>query len=472
MEHEFGSGKEPSRGKDHSRKHLFLSDQEIISNIEVIDAEAGWLYEILQLRIEELTVPGKAMTPFSRVEPPSIKSSKGPYAGLANDLELSPMERLLLITTVMPHYRPELFTNLLRHETISVRTRFAQTGGYIDPVFYHFIPTFQTVLFLLAEADSLNSAFYRLALNKQSRLFREQIITMRTLTEQDDENMLNQVPSIASEYVHFLKTAQKPRPDFGRAFPASLVSTPLDWDDLVLHERTMVQLRQVMKWMEKGGELLGKNDKANPSFPCLFYGSSGTGKSLAAKLIGKHFGKDVFRIDLSMIVSKYIGETEKNLAYLFDRAEGKDWILFFDEADALFGKRTNINDAKDKWANLEMSYLLQRMEEYTGLTILATNIKSNLDPAMVRRFQAMIHFPRPGQKERELLWKKAIPSYFRYDDSINIDKLARYEFTGANIANIMKAACIDALCSDSNIITPAALIDAVKREFAKENRTP
>jgi DNA polymerase III delta prime subunit len=465
MENYEGQGYKPD-------KHLLLSDEEIIENIEVISREAGWLGALLAQRIREAEDTSVKVIPFSQLDPPLIDNKKGPYASFVNEMKLSHMERLLLIITLIPHYQPSLLTDALRHETTAIRTRYTKAGGYIDPVYYQFIPTFQTVLFLLAEADSLNSAFYKLALNKQSKLFRDQIISLRTYPGQDDENMLNFVPTIAGEYVHYLKTAEKPRPDFGRAFPASLVTTPMDWDDLVLQEQTMHHLEHIMKWMKMGKKLMEMDPKANRSFPCLFYGPPGTGKSLAAKLIGKHFRKDVFRIDLSMIVSKYIGETEKNLAHLFDRAEGKDWILFFDEADALFGKRTDISDAKDKWANLEMSYLLQRMEEYTGLTILATNIKNNIDPAMVRRFQAMVHFPYPLQKERELLWQKAVPSTFNYDPSINISKLARYEFTGANIANMMKSACIDALCSDTTQISAEALTEAIKREFEKENRTP
>lgn len=470
MEH-FEQGYKPGRS-GHSRMHLLLSNEEIIENTGVIDNEIKWLSDVLHHRVAELNAQASSTLLFSQYPPPVIDHCKGPYAELVNSMKLSPMERLLLITAFVPHYSPEVFTDALRHEGASLRTRYTTCGGYIDPVFQHFIPTFQTILFLLAEEDTLNTSFYRLGLNKQSKLFREQIIILRSSPEAEDDNMLNHILSLAGEYVHFLQTADKPRPDFGRAFPATLVTTQLEWDDLVLREQTMHQLQRIMRWMQKGDELRKLNEKVNPSFPCLFYGPSGTGKSLAAKLIGKHFGKDVFRIDLSMVVSKYIGETEKNLSYLFDRAEGKDWILFFDEADALFGKRTNISDAKDKWANLEMSYLLQRMEEYTGLTILATNIKNNLDTAMVRRFQAMIHFPRPEQGERELLWEKALPAYFRYDPALSISRLSRYEFTGANIANIIKAACIDSLVDDTNIISAASLVAAIKAEFEKEERTP
>ena len=125
----------------------------------------------------------------------------------------------------------------------------------------------------------------------------------------------------------------------------------------------------------------------------LFIGASGTGKKTFASFIGQQLGKDVFRIDLSMIVSKYIGETERNLESVFARAESKDWILFFDEADALFGKRTNVRDAHDKYANQEVAYLLQRIENYNGLVILATNKKNNIDEAFKRRVNTIIHFP-------------------------------------------------------------------------------
>jgi SpoVK/Ycf46/Vps4 family AAA+-type ATPase len=178
----------------------------------------------------------------------------------------------------------------------------------------------------------------------------------------------------------------------------------------------------------------------------------------------------VFRIDLSMIVSKYIGETEKNLAHLFDRAEGKDWILFFDEADSLFGKRTGINDSKDKWANLEMSYLLQRMEEYRGITILATNLKNNLDPALNRRFQSIVYFGRPSFEQRREQWQRLLPEGFTYHD-IDMDKLAAYDLTGGNIINVIRAACLEAFHKGDNKITSEYLLEAITREFSKEGRT-
>jgi len=170
------------------------------------------------------------------------------------------------------------------------------------------------------------------------------------------------------------------------------VTTDQSWDDLVLDEDTVKQVEQIKNWFRRS--LTGT--KMTKGYRSLFYGPQGAGKKLTAALIGKEFDKPVYRIDLSSVVSKYIGETEKNLETIFDHTEGKEWILFFDEADALFGKRTDVKDAHDKYSNQEVSYLLQRIEDYNGLVILATNMKSNIDDAFTRRFNSVIHFSLPN----------------------------------------------------------------------------
>ena len=148
---------------------------------------------------------------------------------------------------------------------------------------------------------------------------------------------------------------------------------------------------------------------SNAGFIALFTGASGTGKTMAAEVIANELQMDLYRIDLSKVVSKYIGETEKNLKKILKEAENKNWILFFDEADALFGKRSNVKSAHDKYANHEVTYLLQRVEDYTGLIILASNYKSNINQSFLRRFNAIIHFPLPNQSERYAIWNMVIP---------------------------------------------------------------
>jgi SpoVK/Ycf46/Vps4 family AAA+-type ATPase len=202
----------------------------------------------------------------------------------------------------------------------------------------------------------------------------------------------------------------------------------------------------------------------------LFYGPPGTGKSLTATLMGKECGKNVYRIDLSQIVSKYIGETEKNLSSLFQLSENKNWILFFDEADALFGKRTEMTDAKDKYANQETSYLLQRIEDFQGLIILATNFKPNIDSAFLRRFQSIVYFKIPGINQREKLWEKAL-SRLPGENEVDVLKLANdYEIAGGFINNVVQFAWLNARKNNSKIITNQDVLLGIKREFAKEGK--
>jgi SpoVK/Ycf46/Vps4 family AAA+-type ATPase len=206
-------------------------------------------------------------------------------------------------------------------------------------------------------------------------------------------------------------------------------------------------------------------------YRALFYGPHGAGKTLTATLLGKQTGKDVFRIDLSRVISKYIGETEKNLSRLFDKAENKDWILFFDEADALFGKRTDIRDAHDKYANQEVAYLLQRIEGYNGLVILASNQRANIDDAFVRRFQSIIHFPMPRPEERYEIWRKTFPPQIEIADDIDWRHVAaRFELTGAGILYVTHYCAVEVLADRSQCLDLKRLEDAILREYIKEGK--
>ena len=176
----------------------------------------------------------------------------------------------------------------------------------------------------------------------------------------------------------------------------SHLTTDRSWKDLTPDKQTIKKVEQIKSWLKQSASVKPVpvlKKKIKQGFKTLFFGPPGTGKTMAAALIGKESNMDVYKIDLSMVISKYIGETEKNLARIFDEAEMKNWILFFDEADALFGKRSDVKDAHDRFANQEIGYLLQRIEEYPGLVILASNLKSNIDKAFLRRFQSVIHFP-------------------------------------------------------------------------------
>lgn len=201
----------------------------------------------------------------------------------------------------------------------------------------------------------------------------------------------------------------------------------------------------------------------------LFTGPPGTGKTMSAMVIAKELDFELYRIDLSRVVSKYIGETEKNLSDIFDQARLSGAILFFDEADALFGKRSEVKDSHDKYANMETSYLLQKMEEYDGLTILATNFSQNMDDAFTRRIQYIIKFPFPDETQRLQLWKSSIPSELPIEN-IDFEYLARtFELTGGPIKNIVLTAAFLA-ANEGTPLSMKHLIEGVIQEYKKTGK--
>ena len=199
----------------------------------------------------------------------------------------------------------------------------------------------------------------------------------------------------------------------------------------------------------------------------LFVGPSGTGKTMAADVIANELGIDLYKIDLSQVVSKYIGETEKNISQTFQEAKTSNSILFFDEADALFGKRSEVKDAHDRFANIETSYLLQKMEEHEGIVILASNLRNNMDQAFVRRMTAIVEFPFPDEEHRHRIWRGLFPSGLPSEKALDYGFLARnFKLTGGHIKSIgLRAAFLSA--ADGREMDMRHVIRAAKREYQK-----
>lgn len=251
---------------------------------------------------------------------------------------------------------------------------------------------------------------------------------------------------------------------------AQLIDTKATWADLVLPNDETALLRQIADQVRQRSTVYdawGFRATMSRGFGinALFAGGSGTGKTMAAEVLANDLRLSLHRIDLSAVVSKYIGESEKNLRRLFDAAEDAGCILFFDEADALFGKRSEVKDSHDRYANIEINYLLQRMEAYRGLAILATNMKSALDPAFLRRLRFVVNFPFPGVAERKAIWQKVFPSSTP-TASLDYDRLARLNLTGGHIHNIgLNAAFLAA--QTGGAVTMPVILDAARTEFRK-----
>lgn len=254
---------------------------------------------------------------------------------------------------------------------------------------------------------------------------------------------------------------------------AQRIDVKATWDDIVLPEEQRSLLQQIADQVAQRSRVYddwGFRRRMNRGLgiTALFAGESGTGKTMAAEVLAQHLRLNLYRIDLSGVVSKYIGETEKNLRRLFDAAEDGGAILFFDEADALFGKRSEVKDSHDRYANIEINYLLQRMEAYRGLAILATNMKSALDKAFVRRLRFMLDFPFPGEADRKAIWQRAFPPEVPLN-GLDWDRLARLNLTGGSIHNVALNSAFRAAHQESEVTMPLVL-DTARAEMKKMDR--
>ncbi|MFO1272431.1 MAG: ATP-binding protein [Rubrivivax sp.] len=260
--------------------------------------------------------------------------------------------------------------------------------------------------------------------------------------------------------------------DGALAIPGALeVPVRAGWDDLVLPAPALRQLREFLLWVA-GRERVEREWGARPwgGPAALFCGPSGTGKSLAAEVMASALGWRLFRVDLGLLVSKYIGETEKNLNALFDAAEGEPVLLLFDEADALFGRRGEVKDARDRYANMEVGHLLTRLERHRGPSVLTTNLRSHIDPAFTRRFQAVVEFPRPDAAAREALWRRHLPPRAPCSTALDLAQVAQaVALTGGQIRNAALQAALLAAAAGAPI-GPAEVARGIWVELCKDGR--
>jgi hypothetical protein len=451
-----------------------LSDS-LGANARDLEAELDWLAQVLDARLKAYFgtgEPGAARVPD--LPPPALESLDGspsPYATFLREHRVSPPERLIILLALIPHVRPQLLDVLWTRNEATQRG-FTEFGGVQGTSHGGFLPTGETAAFLLA-GDDLAARFETVRLFESDQfLARQNVLHLSPVTA--GESQLSGVLTLSRELLYRFTSGLERKPSFNSEFPARLIRTELEWRDLVLPASTLDQLEEIKNWVLHGRTLLhdwGMRHKLRPGFTSLFHGPPGTGKTLSACLLGKHCGCDVYKVDLSMIVSKYIGETEKNLSRIFDLAEHKNWILFFDEADALFGKRTKVDDAHDRFANQEISFLLQRIEDFDGVVILASNFKTNIDDAFLRRFQSMVNFPMPKPPERLRIWREAFPRRAQLEERVDLARLAdKHELSGGTILNIVRYASLLTLSRGSETILLADLEEGTRRELLKEGR--
>ncbi|QHS63700.1 ATP-binding protein [Chitinophaga agri] len=450
-------------------------------NAHVLQEFLSWLRDEMRKRLAQYFGPENNVIPVIP-DPdltPGTSWTDAPIVKFINENQLDKEAQLLLVMAIAPHVNAVFFEEVI-NEFLVDKGDFPLIGCVKGTQFRGLLPTGDTFLFLLAGTD-LSGRIEKMAYFSESHVFAKRHVLWLDKPEQGEPVMSGKIV-LSQEYIDLFLTGSYAKPRFGNDFPAESITTPLDWADLVVNPQTMEQLHELKKWLRVKHQLRATNKRLKPGFRALFYGPPGTGKTLSACLLGKRDPAedpegvaedlDVFRIDLSLVVSKFIGETEKNLSSLFDRAEHKNWILFFDEADALFGKRTNIRDAHDKYANQEISYLLQRIENYNGLVILASNFRNNIDPAFSRRFQSIIQFPMPNQAERLQLWKMILPDSMMEKEGILEKVAATHEISGASIINVAQYCFLKNMQYNGQILPVSAtdLEEGLVREFNKEGK--
>ena len=363
-------------------------------------------------------------------------------------------ERVIVMLALMPHIKPQaLDTFFLQNGALD--RQFTQFGGWKGLSHGGFLPTGETAVFIIAGDDPIKRCEVVRMFQRDHWFYTSNILRLEGANE--GEPFLSGQLRVSEEFLSHVLLDREYKPDYSIGFPAKLITTPLEWEDMVLDYQTHDALEDINTWIEHQHTIMEDWDLKRilkPGYRALFYGPPGTGKTLAATLLGKKNNMDVYRVDLSMIVSKYIGETEKNLAKVFDLAENRNWILFFDEADALFGKRTSTNTSNDRHANQEVAYLLQRIEDFPGTVILATNLKSNIDEAFSRRFQSIIYFPMPSEELRAELWCSMLPKEWLGDDAEElIATAAQSELSGGSIANVVRKCAVQMVKSNKNTIS-------------------
>ncbi|MFQ6027893.1 MAG: ATP-binding protein [Dehalococcoidia bacterium] len=443
----------------------------IKENAISLEKELAWFAQVLDTRFSLYFGHECQYESVHDVLPPEL-AEDSEYARLVQSCGMNFDERLVLILSLIPHVRPQLLDTLFVQNKNLDRI-YTEFGSWQGKTHGGFLPTCETASFILAGRD-LNQRFEILRLFEDDHFFAKQgILEVEHL--HSGEPFFSGVLRITSEYLNRLTSGVYHKPDYSINFPAKLMTTKLDWEDLVLAPEVLEEVGNITTWLRHSQTIMedwGLGKAIKPGYRTLFYGPPGTGKSLTATLIGSATKSDVYRIDLSMMISKYIGETEKNLANVFDQAENKNWILFFDEADALFGKRTQTSSSHDRYANQEVSYLLQRIEDFPEVVILATNMKGNIDDAFARRFQSAVYFPMPDAEQRLRLWEGLLGGRSLLSEEVSLAKLAEdHELSGGAITNVVRYGAIRALQRKDPVITQEDLLRGITKERFKEGRT-
>jgi len=444
------------------------------ANAAALQKELEWFAKLVDTRMKLYFGSECDYTSIYEVPLPDVSEDISMYGSFLKYYNVNIHERIILILSLCPHIKPEVLDIFLAENTHTKRG-FTEFGGIRGNQHGGFIPTVETAAFLVAGKNMAERFTVYHYFGEEHFFAKHRILNIHTSELNRNEPLFSSPMLVSKEYLSYFTTGETYQPVYSSEFPAKQISTRLTFQDLILPHAVIDEIKEIMHWIKNEKILMQEwqlEKRLKPGYRALFYGPPGTGKTLTASLMGEVLGLPVYRIDLSKLVSKYIGETEKNLAAIFDHAEQKNWILFFDEADALFGKRSSGSSSNDRHSNQEIAYLLQRIEDFPGVILLASNLKGNMDEAFIRRFQSTIYFPLPDEHDRLKLWQTSFESAnFKLDASVDLAKIAHdHTFTGGAIINVLRYVAIKAVERGERIVFQSDIEAGIRKELRKEGK--
>lgn len=411
-----------------------------------ISLDQQWLKSCIASRISSIKGESTKSFLLDLNAAPVLDGIDDEYTRLVKKNRFNPEERLLLALSLCNHYDPRTLNGLMETAQMQMAARCLKSENGTSV-----IPTAETFFFLIAHGNS--SVYLRLHryFGTDHPFYKESILELGDVAT--GVSKFDGTLSVPVAYRDLLLYNKHQPPRFSSEFPAHLLRTKLSWNDLVLMPHTLGLLEEmkhrlihestVRKWETTSGEL---GDHMRPGLRVLLYGASGQGKTLTTALMGQLLNRDVYRIDLSAVISKYVGETSKNLRNLFDTAERKNWIIFIDEGDALLGMRSDLSQNQSASAhgnNQDVAYILQRLETFDGIIVVATNLANNIDAAFERRFEGRIQYVALSPEYQLQVWNNIWPKKLKIDAGANLPSLfTQYSLSPASIVNVIQRIAI------------------------------
>ncbi|HET7002920.1 MAG TPA: ATP-binding protein [Puia sp.] len=436
------------------------------SHFSVLQKELDWLKKIIERRIHTFKTE-EIDNGLSEIVAPELEDATSHYASFVTSHKLSESERLLLALAMTPHLNPGLLDGFAENKKLLIASKVFRSHDDIS-----LLPTAQTALYLLGGHDVLiRSAFFHL-FETEHLFYKQSVIQLGASAAGASslDGVLSLTPNFRDLFIY--NKIRPPR--FSSDFPAHLLTSKYEWEDLVLMPTTMETLEDVKITLKQYDKLLNqwKMEKVmRPGCRVLLYGDSGQGKTLTASLLGKLLNRPVYRVDIAASVSKYVGETNQRLEALFNTAENKDWILFFDEGDAMLGQRNQGGgeSSTSHYANQEVAFLLQRIETFNGIIIVATNLRSNIDYAFQRRFDTSAQFKALDAERQHLVWDRFWPKdHIELAPGTDLDLLIkRYSLSPASIVNVIRRIAAHMAEKNERVVSSAMLQRFIQDEEYK-----